>query len=658
MHLQRYYSVVGGENVRPADILSAADLSIAGVGVKDGEEFDGQHIEEPFEPTFEDLTYFVDDDDPDDDERPDRAIGMGMRLSELCHTEFWTYFDRFVRYWPKRTFHVKYGYPFGFVERKKRGSDNRSLPLFESLAVEMTERHLDPGHWAECRKEVSSPPIWLALHMPSKTTVDCIDIDAKKYHLGYYGKPSNRLKRPIVHLPLEHFQLLKRIYDRFPGRIWCISSETLGVHVWKKHPYPTPSLLLHQQNKRLLAEIGHGEIEAHPMPGRCLRRPFGADYRTITPDGLLDAWFDQVRYFENDGRTPSFSSICQELVRALLRQWQNAAPNVRKTYSHEIQEVADWLKAGCPQDDHTVPDSPKKTTEELVLDKCDVETSLSKSRTTQSANTGASDRLDLAALRKGNWAKELLRLAQTGLEHDDSVATVVHEMAKWLWWIELHHLPPDQRWDEVRRLLTIFVLTKHNGFITRLETGHEKEVISQVDRCVALAQQVEPESERQFAATRAKWANGGYKHPIRIVPAITGQKDIVFSSSCLFTVMCINLDDTLPEVIQARIVAQAGRNKVLPFATRLINRVYSKKGRAYLGRKALLELLGYNNPTQLSKYLAIMERAGVISRGTSYSVGRNGKEIRLADSVIAEMDAARAKCDQAVINRGLSIEGH
>lgn len=105
--------------------------------------------------------------------------------------------------------------------------------------------------------------------------------------------------------------------------------------------------------------------------------------------------------------------------------------------------------------------------------------------------------------------------------------------------------------------------------------------------------------------------------------------------------MCIKFDEPLPYHVQSRIMSQAGRNKLLPFATLLLNRLYNNKGKEYLGRTTLLKVLGYNNPNQLGKYLTILEKAGVINRGTSYSKGRNGKLITIDPKVLEEIAAAR-----------------
>jgi len=692
-----------------------SDLSITGIENPDLFEED---FDEPCFLAHDDTFFFVDDDDPDDDLRPDRKLGTGLRWSESRPFEFWTYYDRFVRYWPKKRFHVKYAYQTGFMEKKRKGSD-QPIPLFESYAVELTERHLDADSWADWKgRKGRTDPIWLGLHIPKLTTVDAIDVDAKKYLLGYYqdGSSSNSPMKPVVHLPLEHFKLLKRIYDQFPRRIWCISSETLGVHVWKKHDRLQLSEIVHQKNKAALSRIGLGSIESHPMPGRCFRRPFGADYRTITPDGILTHWIDQVNYFENDGRTPDFPTICWELLNAVSLQWKtsvrcgpNKSPVLKiDELEQELHEVQQWLKAGCTleplvpvpekvnpttaicrdilaatlneQPAETTPPIQRmcqaillvtfgeKTTEDIqpILQEASAELNQQESDCRHTVRKTGTGRHDLTSMRNGNWPKELLRLARTGLEHEDSVATVVHEMAKWLWWIELFHLPESTRTAEIISLLTAFVLKKHNNCVTRLSNGHEQDLIAQIVRCVELASKIaDAKSVNGFAETREKWLNGGYKYPIRIVPALTGsfdglsnkdtvsqvedKEDVSLSSSCPF-VMCINFGVPLPNQVQERIKAQAGRNKILPFATKLLNRLYSNNGSEYLGRPILLQLLGYNNPNQIAKYLKILEKTGVIKRGSSYSTGRNGKLITLQPSVIQEMEKAQLEVPMEVRN--------
>ena len=197
------------------------------------------------------LTY-GDENEPEEDEICSEALlaGFTIRLSEQDPTYFWLFYERFIKWWNRKTFNVKYDYTRGFIEKKKWKTD-KALPLFDKLAVEWAERHLSNDYW-EVWKWRPSKPIWLALHMPTWTTVDAIDFDAKQHRVGDYWED----RRPLVHLPLDHFKQLKRIYDAFPGRIWCISSETFGMHVWQVHDRLKPPLELHERNKRVLANIG------------------------------------------------------------------------------------------------------------------------------------------------------------------------------------------------------------------------------------------------------------------------------------------------------------------------------------------------------------------------------------------------------------------
>lgn len=620
---------------------------------------------------------FVDVYHPDEDEldlSEEARHGFGMRRSELNPTEFHLFWERFIKFWPQRTFHVKRSYLTGFCEMKRK--NGKSLPLFPALAVEYAERHLCHDYWGmwksvQAGQHVPSSPIWLALHMPKKTTVDAIDFDAKQYQVGWYGKGWD--ERPLVHLPLEHFQTLKRLYDAFPERMWCISSETLGMHAWRVHDRPLDSLLLHERNKRVLASIGHPGIESHPMSGRCFRRPFGYDYRLITPTDVLDCWLYQVEYFEFDRRTPSFQQICNALIDAMLAQqgnWNSASKkgqsrgklcDVPKQVPH-LREIRDWLAAGCPLSPVVAVSVP----EMIVLPKTGVERALEEVYFEATGEMGTITPTTAAALpafspdsktinwrpaistlsyRNGQWPKALRTWAKNGLLEPDSVGTVIHEMAKWLYWIELFEKPESERKKEICGLLNTFVLSKHNGFISRLLAGKEREVKKQVKRCVDSAISLQPKDKdyslNLFATIRKNLEQGKYKYPLRLVPILTGEKkDDKHTSSSFLSIsfMCIRFaPESLPQAILEKIRAKAGRKKLLPFAAKLMSYLVEHKGSAFIGRPLFYKLLGYENPTRLTEYLKVLEEADVISRGTSYSPGRNPKKCSLSSWAIKEL---------------------
>lgn len=311
---------------------------------------------------------------------------FGVRLSECNPDHFRRYFDRFVRYWPKNSesgFYVKRSYHKPWYMPKKK---DRRRHLWEEAAIEAAERHLDRDKWrwrklSQGMYDPPDGPYWLGLYPPKRTTFDLIDFDAEAFRVAWY-KQCGQIK-PVIIPPVDHFKTMKRIYENFPGRIWCISSETLGIHAYQRYSRPLPMAKLHRATRLQLERIGLGGIEVHPMPGRCLRRPFGEDYTTITPDGVLDCWTDQLDYFEHDGRTPKFHQIAKALMDRVLQQvrsfetshdiWDSFSgmvghkclPGELDRYADRYQQVVDWVNSGCP--DVTEPATTISSPDELGL---------------------------------------------------------------------------------------------------------------------------------------------------------------------------------------------------------------------------------------------------------------------------------------------------
>lgn len=592
--------------------------------------------------------------------------GFRYRTSELNPTHFDRFFNRFVKKWPRKAFHLKRSYQTGFVQIKRR-TPRIPLFLYDEIAVEYAERHLNCDYWGMWKsyfagKPVPSEPIWLGLHMPVRTTVEAIDFDAKEHHVGYYGNGIDA--RPLVHLPLEHFKTLKRLYDAFPDRIWCISSETLGIHAWRVHDRDQDAMALYRQGKRDLARIGLPTVEHHPMPGRCLRRPFGQDYRTVSPEAVLDSWFDQVDYFEFDRRRPTFPQICEALIDAMLAQqehWNRADTKSAKSGKKwevpkkvpYLKEIREWLAAGCPLSSVvtvSVPAAIPQNETDRIAQEVFLVVSGEKPPASSPLPTFSPDDTIInwqptpstLHYRNGQWTKALRTWAKMGLVEPDSVGTVVHEMAKWLYWVELVQKPDSERKKETCGLLTNFVMAKHNGFISRLLVGKDSEVKKQVKRCVDSAIRLQSKDRElslaKFANIRKKLADGKYKYPLRLVPILTGEKaeDKTTSSSSLSTsFMCIRFaPENLPQSIIEKIKEKAGRRKLLPFAAKLISFLVEHDGAAFIARGTYSEMLGYKNPTRLTEYLTVLEESGVITRGMSYSVKRNGKQCSLLPWVL------------------------
>ncbi len=600
------------------------------------------------------------------------------RLSEAFPDPFQAYCEQFVAFFPKSRYFVKTTYDngskYGGWPLKKSRRTGQPLRLIDNgnwlNKTDCIERHLDNEQWTLFKNTTDvnfrggrGDFYWLGLNAPRSTRWHGIDLDNKRL-LGLYGNPV----LPVVHMPLEHFKAMKRIYDAFPDRIWCITSETLGLDIIERHDLQNTKLV-HDRTKRQLARIGLGATEVHPMLGRCKRLPFGEHYRTITQDGVLHTWQTQLSHFVNPGPTPEFEHIGQTLIEAVLDQWkswqrwgdaQNRRLNttaVISRYAHEIRETRRWLNDGCPLTDPVhvsiCEDVPVATEAASNL----------PSGTRRNPSRKVCD-FNLQELRNGNWAKGLERIARNGLPCDDSIGNVAHEMAKYLWWIERYELSEDEREREVLRLLIIFVRTKHNGFITRWNNGQQKDVFKQLSRCLQLARRLNvehrTESLERFAVIRQKRQQGEYHHVIRLEPLITGclpdldtadgqsHQDSSGSplssspspSSIYFSVGGLTeLDAPLPQTIVDLIDQHRGRARPHRYATRLLNHLLQTQGIARLPHRALSQLLGYEDRKRTTSYNNILIRAGLLEkdhyvrgqRTCGYSLSKMARRLFIED---------------------------
>lgn len=593
--------------------------------------------------------------------------GEGERLSHILPEDYERYFDRWVRFWPQKAdpgFHVKYGYDSGFVLKKKK-KDGRPLALFGDYLVQCVERHLDNDQWAEWQ-EFNGRPVppafknsnfWLGLHAPRSTTVSCLDLDnknlrdpkGKKRLLGFTRFSDNWPVRPVTFFPVDHLKDLKVVYDHFPGRLWCLSSESLGLHAWVRLARPISTVRIQRGAIARLQKLGLTAAEVHPMFGRCLRRPFGKDYHTITDQGLITGWWEQVDYFEKftPALTPAFTTIAKALLDKVQQQWhdwrrQGEAKSRRTVparviaeHQHHLDEARAWVESGCP-DAQIVPSAP--VIQPVAVPERRDGTTLPTTTTTPSprpSGTGDKCAYDKLRLRNGQWPKELERIVVNGLPAPKSFTVVAPELAIWLYWVELYDLPEDERRHRIVSLILKFVSERHNGYCGRLLNGQEGEVLRQIKDYVALTPNQSPESKEVFAGLRRKRQTGQYKKVINLAPLIEGRTDSYPSSSSRITSISVStLDTPLPEELILMIKAKAGRNRVMPFATKLVNLLFQRNGGCRVSRDILQKLLGYTNPNQAIKYRDLLVEAGIITVGRFYDKYRYAKKHTLTEEAM------------------------
>ncbi len=199
------------------------------------------------------------------------------------------------------------------------------------------------------------------------------------------------------------------------------------------------------------------------------------------------------------------------------------------------------------------------------------------------------------------WCPWIERMAKTGLVENDSMSKVVYELAKWLLWIEL--FDSDDRQELATELLQSYVIYKHNGHVSRLTNGHEAEVLSQVQRIVASAVVINPDSNELFARIREGRDNGKYWRPIKIVPLLSGTRATNSGDDTHIICTTYSLpirEDLLPHIIEDKLLRYATSKRMrrsqgdypfVRFSRRLLNHLYDRKGSARLSTESLTTLV-------------------------------------------------------------------
>jgi hypothetical protein len=566
-------------------------------------------------------------------------------LSELVPDDLALYKHYFVTYWRKNGYHVKRSYESGFVQPKSRKTGK---PLYLFNIDDALERHLDypryaAHYYAHDREKfdkyikTDEQLFWLGLYGGKRTSVECLDVDNKEPGItkkeriaGWYQLTPNGPKMPVMKVGAAFIQAIKKIHEHYPERIWAISSESLGIYAWRKYDHPVTTERMRRHRLRQLKSMGLAEVEVFPNEGRCFRRPFGAHYRTIVHGGVLTDWQDQLSYFHQPGPTPSFADILAVLEAAQEQQWTRW-----KMFTGSSVDVAslkdEWFRAIGKRTQITSTSIPIITRPTIPI------------KPTPSL-------FDYDFMRHGRWPIALEELAHKGLPCSGSLGPVVHELAKWLFHIELYYEPEQQRKAKIIKLLKNYVNTKHNGTSSRTTTKEGRaEIASQIERNVELAIKLDPgersKSLELFARIRQKRTQRKYATLIYLEGVLQGQEVPTSSSSSRLLSMCMRFDP-LPAPMEKAIKKVAGRVQVMAFATKLLNLLHDNKGSLNLGRKQLADMLGYKDPNRIQKYRQVLIDAGLLRLGSAYSAGAFAKRHSLTREAKQMFEKAKERKEE------------
>jgi hypothetical protein len=574
------------------------------------------------------------------EDRAEALLDEHIPLERRWPAEFTDYLDLFVRYWPRKGYHVRRDYLHGFVQPKwKQKGQDGTISETPAVAYDAVfARMLDPKRWSLTSGKEDIRPFWVALHAPKKTRLAAIDLDNKAGVLGYYhaGPTREAPARPIPSVTVEHLRTVKAVYEQFPDRIWCISSATLGLHIWETRRHPELTDVVQERTKNLLVGIGLGETEVHPMVGRPFRRPFGTDYHTIIDIGLVSNWIDQVRFFKNPTHVPTFPAVVKAMLSVCRTEWASSDGKLlargtrleaRTLARRRGEEVQRWLDDGCPD---TLVSTPSRLGRREA----------GSIRPARQADTAS---FDITKSFDGEWVQSCVRWARDGLPGEDSIFPVTSQLARWLYFVEIWDVTDEDRLDQIKSLLISFCDKKNNGFISRVKQGKWSDVKRQIARIVNEAvEHTDEAGHRIFAGIRAKRAAGRYATTIHLAPLLRSDPD---AQTYLQTdkpnkkrerTWSITPDySPLPEKLTREIEDYYASNKTelqrrrLKAISAFMNYLWGRDGRARLGTESLRKL-GFNG-YKARLHLRRLQAMGLIVIGGFSKACGLGREFTMTD---------------------------
>lgn len=166
-----------------------------------------------------------------------------------------------------------------------------------------------------------------------------------------------------------------------------------------------------------------------------------------------------------------------------------------------------------------------------------------------SGKTNCSQGDDLLPVFHGQWAKLCHHLAVNGLPEEDSIYQAVHELALWLYFVELFEVAESDRFEQVAQLLLAYVRKKHNGFVTRINDGQIEEVENQILRILkSTIGNCSENGKALFADLRQKRSAGLYVDTWRLAPLMAQDSSTLTAPlSPVRFIHCCTVSNWLPK---------------------------------------------------------------------------------------------------------------
>jgi hypothetical protein len=448
----------------------------------------------------------------------------------------------------------------------------------------------------------------------------------------------------VADLSVKYLKLVKVARETLASldrpTVIVTSSRSLGLNIWQHtdRPYPGPDVFgkmtAYLEGREVNRHLNHlfpdpagkwKEMEVFPMYGkdgkanRLQRLPFGHGSVTLSNAGIIGPWHEQVAHFLDPGLLPAFEPLVELLLSLYIEQfraWKHSGTHLPDD-EHELQrrrldEIRSWLKAGCPVGEPPARKPTGPGVDGVIL--CCPAPSITPTKRAEPRRTP--DWLSLPRERR------VFYLATHGLPDKGSLNRSLYLLATHLLGLEL--LGQSDASEVAQDVLTSWCLKRHNGMSRRLDgVSLGPDVMRIISWAIAKASKVV--GSEDWRRLREK----KYAKPLRLRWLVCRQGPVslyspsqpIHDPSVIYCVSHSVIHDPaslkvqrLPAVALETIKRLAGRKplKAVEFNVMFANFLDARGGKATVNReKYMATFLGYDNPSQWTKFKVIGEKAGI-----------------------------------------------
>ena len=150
-------------------------------------------------------------------------------------------------------------------------------------------------------------------------------------------------------------------------------------------------------------------------------------------------------------------------------------------------------------------------------------------------------RADITAVAgSGQWVQYVKFLIENGFPIENKFCEIVFTLALWFGFVEFFN----ENRQRTKDILRTYVLTRHNGKVTRLITGETQEVLEHINRIVDnVLDNEKVEGKELFPKIRQKRKTDQYKHVYHFAPQIEANCSSSITPNNLPSFLYVRIND-------------------------------------------------------------------------------------------------------------------